>query len=112
MYIIRPIITEKSLGLARDGWYTFAVSKHANKEQIAREVETMYHVNVLTVRTIAVHGKVRRHGKKMVSTRKSDTKKAIAQVKKGQQIDAFEVTSKEAPVEEKKPAVAKAKAGK
>ncbi len=111
MYIIRPIITEKSLGLAKDGWYTFAVAKQANKEQIAREVETMYHVNVLTVRTVSVHGKVRRRGKKMISTRMSDTKKAIAQVKKGQQIDAFEIT-KEPEAEEKKPAAAKAKAGK
>lgn len=109
MDVKRPIITEKSLGLASRGWYTFAVGKHMRKEKIAREVEAMYHVNVLTVRTIAMHGKVRRTGKKMTTLRRADWKKAIVQLKAGQHIDAFEVTTKE---ESAKPADAKAMAGK
>lgn len=99
MDVKRPIISEKSLGLASRGWYTFAVEKNARKEKIAHEVAAMYHVNVLTVRTVAVHGKVRRTGKKMISARKSDWKKAIVLLKAGQKIDAFEVTSK--PAEDK-----------
>ncbi|KKW11434.1 MAG: 50S ribosomal protein L23 [Candidatus Gottesmanbacteria bacterium GW2011_GWB1_49_7] len=95
----RPIITEKSLGLASRGWYTFAVDKHARKEEVAKEIEKMYHVNVRSVRMVAMHGKVRRAGKKMMRIRKADWKKAIALLKSGQHIDAFEVTSKE---EEKK----------
>ncbi|OGG35223.1 50S ribosomal protein L23 [Candidatus Gottesmanbacteria bacterium RIFOXYB1_FULL_47_11] len=116
MIIGRPIITEKSMGLASRGWYTFAVLKSARKEAIAREIERTYHVDVVTVRTIAMHGKVRRVGKKMVSGHKSDWKKAIALLKPGQHIDAFEVTTKEEPVKEtqeaqevKKPVVAKSK---
>ena len=98
----RPLISEKSLGLASRGWYTFGVEKHARKEEIAQAIERLYQVNVLSVRTIAMHGKMRRTGKKMVSKRKEDWKKAIVQVKPGQHIDAFEVTQQEAPVEEQK----------
>ncbi len=99
---MRPLISEKSLGLASRGWYTFAVDKHARKEDIAKLIERMYSVNVLSIRTIAMHGKVRRTGKKMVSKHKEDWKKAIVLLKAGQHIDAFEVTQSEAPVEEKK----------
>ncbi|MCX6791552.1 MAG: 50S ribosomal protein L23 [Candidatus Gottesmanbacteria bacterium] len=100
--IFRPLISEKSLGLASRGWYTFAVDKHARKEDIAKLIERMYSVNVLSVRTIAMHGKVRRTGKKMISKHKEDWKKAMLQLKAGQHIDAFEVTQQEAPAEEKK----------
>jgi ribosomal protein L23 len=98
---MRPLISEKSLGLASRGWYTFAVGKHARKEEIAKLIAHMYSVSVLSVRTIAMHGKMRRSGKKMVRKQKEDWKKAIVQLKAGQHIDAFEVTQKEAPVEKK-----------
>jgi large subunit ribosomal protein L23 len=97
--VFRPVITEKSLGLASRGWYTFAVAKHARKEDIAKLIERMYKVNVLSVRTVAMHGKMRRTGKKMVGKRKEDWKKAMLLLKPGQHIDAFEVTQQEAPVE-------------
>lgn len=100
--IFRPLISEKSLGLASRGWYTFGVDKHARKEDIAKAIERLYQVNVLSIRTVAMHGKVRRVGKKMMRIRKEDWKKAVVQVKPGQHIDAFEVTQQEAPVEEKK----------
>ncbi len=102
MNIQRPVITEKSLERASRGWYTFAVTKSAKKGAIAAEVEKMYHVNVTGVRTIAVHGKVRRTGRSMIRTKKPDWKKAVVQLKAGQKIDAFEVTTKEEPVQEAK----------
>jgi len=95
MKIDRPIITEKSMMLASRGWYTFAVATHTRKEAIAKEIERMYHVNVVAIRTVSMHGKVRRTGKKMVSNHKPDWKKAIVQLKAGQKIDAFEVTKEE-----------------
>jgi large subunit ribosomal protein L23 len=102
LQLSRPLISEKSLGLAAQGWYTFAVTRHARKEEIVRLIERMYNVNVLSVRTVAMHGKMRRTGKKMVRKRKEDWKKAMVHLKAGQHIDAFEVTQQEAPVEEKK----------
>lgn len=100
MDVQRPIITEKSLGLASHGWYTFAVDKHVRKEVAAREIEKMYRVHVTTVRTVAMHGKVRRTGKKMVATRHADWKKVLVLLKSGEHIDAFEVTNKEEPTSE------------
>jgi ribosomal protein L23 len=102
MNINRPVITEKSLGLASRGWYTFAIGKFVRKNAAAKEIERMYHVNVLTARVIAMHGKVRRTGKKMMTTRRADWKKIMVLLKQGQHIDAFEVTSKE-PVAEEEP---------
>lgn len=87
--------------LAGRGWYTFAVMKHARKESVAREVEKLYHVHVTAARMVAVHGKVRRTGKKMVSTKRADWKKVMVLLKPGEHIDAFEVTQEpaEAPKE-------------
>ena len=98
MDVQQPIITEKSMGLAARGWYTFAVAKHARKERIIKEVEAMYHVEVLCVRTVAMHGKVRRTGKKMTPAHRPDWKKAIVQLKAGQKIDAFEISTQPADV--------------
>lgn len=87
----RPLLTEKTLALANKGWYTFAVDKLARKEQIAKDVEKNYKVKVTQVRTIAMHGKVRRSGKRMLTVRKPDWKKALVTLAKGQTIEAFTV---------------------
>ncbi len=105
--IHKPLITEKTVFLASRGWYTFAVASLARKEYIAREIGKMYNVSVVSVRTIAMHGKVRRTGKRMIATHKVDWKKALVQLKAGQKIDAFEVTN-QAPMEEEAPVEAKA----
>ncbi|KKU80799.1 50S ribosomal protein L23 [Candidatus Gottesmanbacteria bacterium RIFCSPHIGHO2_01_FULL_46_14] len=88
----RPLITEKSLSQAAKGWYTFAVTEAARKQDIAREIGQLYNVNVTDVRTASMHGKERRAGKKMKRVAKSDWKKAVVHLVKGQTIAAFEVT--------------------
>jgi len=93
--IIRPLISEKTLVLASQGWYTFVVDLQAEKKEIASTVSSLYKVTVTDVRTIHMHGKMRRTGKKMTYSKKSDWKKAMVQLAKGQKIDAFEVTSQE-----------------
>ncbi|MBI3385985.1 50S ribosomal protein L23 [Candidatus Gottesmanbacteria bacterium] len=90
-----PWMTEKSLDLARRGWYTFAVSKQADKASIAKEVSALYGVTVTDVRTITLHGKERRVGRLMRKVTKPDWKKALVRLKAGQKIDAFEVTTEE-----------------
>jgi large subunit ribosomal protein L23 len=87
----RPVITEKSLMLVPKGWYTFAVSAAARKEQIAAEIAKLYNVKVVAVRTIRMHGKTRRVGRKMSTIARPDWKKALVQLKSGQKIDVFEV---------------------
>jgi len=89
--IVKPLITEKTMGLVSRGWYTFVVSLHARKEEIAHDVAAMYKVQVIDIKTISMHGKMRRAGKKQKQVKRQDWKKAIVQLKKGQTIDAFSV---------------------
>lgn len=93
--VVRPIITEKSLNLASRGWYSFAVTAGKRKQEIARGVGALYGVEVISVRTIVMHGKVRSAGKRAKKVKRVDWKKAIVQLKAGQKIDAFEVTGEQ-----------------
>lgn len=94
--ILRPIITEKSLLLARDGWFTFRVITAATKKRIATDVASEFKVDVIDVRTTKVNGKSRRTGRKMIYVKKSNWKKAYVFLKKGQTIDLFTTTNEEA----------------
>ncbi len=96
--IKRPVITEKTLTLATRGWYTFAVDMDASKEAIAKAIASLYKVTVEDVRTASMHGKMRRVGRTGRTMKKSDWKKAMVRLAKGQKIDAFEV----APASEEK----------
>ncbi len=89
------MITEKSMTLAQKGWYTFAVTKFARKEMIAKEISRLYAVQVRQIRTIKKVGKVHRVGKKNALVQKTDWKKAIVKLAKGQRISVFEVTGEE-----------------
>ena len=53
--IIRPIITEKTMGGMPDKKYTFKVAKSAGKIEIAKAVEK--------VNTVNVRGRLRRRGR-------------------------------------------------
>ncbi len=95
MIVKKPLITEKSLALAAKGLYTFGVEKSAGKGEISHEINKLYKVKVTEIRTISMHGKVRRVGKKMKMVKGVDWKKAIVKLSPGQKIEAFEVTTKE-----------------
>ncbi len=87
----RPLITEKSMALAQTGWYTFAVTAFARKEQIAKEISRLYNVTVREIRTIRRVGKMHRTGKKMIMKRHTDWKKAMVRLVKGQKIAVFDI---------------------
>ena len=55
--IIKPIITERSSMDLQEGKYTFKVNKKATKVEIAKAVEKLFGVKVLSVNTISVKGK-------------------------------------------------------
>ncbi|HBC26284.1 MAG TPA: 50S ribosomal protein L23 [Clostridiales bacterium] len=61
--VIRPIITEKSMGGIGQKKYTFEVAEAANKIDIARAVEELFKVKVQKVNTLHVRGHMRRQGK-------------------------------------------------
>ncbi len=62
--IIRPIITEKSMGGMPNKKYTFKVAKNAGKIEIAKAVEEVFKdVKVAKVNTVSVRGRMRRRGR-------------------------------------------------
>lgn len=87
--LVQPLLTEKMTDLAAKRQYAFKVEKSANKIEIAHAVEKRFNVNVTSVRTLNVKGKVKtqltRRGR--VVGKRSDWKKAIVTLKDGQTID-------------------------
>ncbi|MCL2053458.1 MAG: 50S ribosomal protein L23 [Oscillospiraceae bacterium] len=61
--IVKPIVTEKSMGLLADNKYTFRVAKSAGKIEIAKAVEELFNVDVARVNTMHVRGRRKRMGK-------------------------------------------------
>jgi len=86
--IIKPVISEKSLGVMDENKYTFIVNRKANKTQIKKAVEDLFNVTVLKVNTIKVPPKKRRQGRYEGYT--SQKKKAVVTLKDGDSIEVFE----------------------
>jgi large subunit ribosomal protein L23 len=87
--ILRPLVTEKgSLLRERGNTYLFSVVPDANRIEIRQAVQEIFHVKVKNVRTMLVHGKVKRMG--MFQGKRPDWKKAIVTLEEGQSIDLFE----------------------
>lgn len=87
----RPVLTEKSLRLARQGWYTFEVNKEATKKDIAGAVKELFNVDPIKVRTMVVEGKTRRVGRARREVKSTSWKKTMIKIKKEQKIDLFDV---------------------
>ena len=86
--IIKPIITEKSTAMGEDSKYVFKVKRDANKVEIAKAVEALFKVTVVSVNTITVPGKLKRQGRSQGLTPQG--KKAIVTLKDGDRIPLFE----------------------
>ena len=86
--IIRPVVTEKSIGLMENNKYVFKVALSANKIEIKKAVEEIFKVKVVDVNTVRVKGKEKRMGRSVGKT--SDYKKAIVQLAEGDSIEIFE----------------------
>jgi len=85
----RPIISEKSTALSEvAGKYAFEVSAQANKQEIRQAIEKLFNVNVNSVRTMIMHGKVKRVGSNEL--KRANWKKAIVSLAAGQKIDFFQ----------------------
>ena len=77
--IIKPLITEASMDKLADKIYTFKVQKSATKPEIAKAVEEMFKVDVLSVNTIIMKKKPKRLG--VHSGYTGEWKKAIVRLK-------------------------------
>ena len=87
---VTPILTEKSLNLAKDGKYTFVVDVGLNKLEIIKLINSIYGVHVKTVRTLNYKSGEKRNARGRKVSIKA-FKKAIATLAKDEKIDAFEV---------------------
>ncbi len=84
--IIRaPVVTEKSTMGSEHSQVTFEVAMDATKPEIAAAIEGLFDVKVVAVNTLRTKGKVKRF--RGFVGRRSDTKKAMVTLKKGQSID-------------------------
>lgn len=61
--ILRPVVTEKTLGLNEKKVYVFKVAKYANKINIKQAVEEIFKVKVASVNTVNVLPKKKRVGR-------------------------------------------------
>ena len=86
--IIRPVVSEKSYVLAAADKYTFRVHPDAHKTQIRQAVESLFDVKVVEVRTASVKSKPKRRG--LTAGRTRSWKKAIVQVRPGDEIPIFQ----------------------
>ena len=88
--ILKPVVTEKSMGLMADKKYTFYVHTEATKSQIKEAVEKMFEgTKVKSVNTMNMDGKKKRRGAVVGKTAK--TKKAIvALTEESKDIEIFE----------------------
>ncbi len=84
----RPLITEKYTALQVQGKYAFEVAGKATKPEIKQAVEKAFKVKVTAVNVVAVAGKRRRLGPRILPAR--PWKKAVITLKKGDKIELFE----------------------
>ncbi len=82
----RPHVSEKTAGAAdAHRQITFEVLKTATKPEVKEAVETLFKVEVQSVKTVMVKGKSKRTGRFM--GKRSDWKKAYVTLKEGHDID-------------------------
>ena len=83
--LIRPLITEKTMGQAGANRFTFEVHPTATKPQIKHAVEKIFDVKVLRITTGKNPGKLRRRGRH--SGYSATRKKATVTLRAGDQIE-------------------------
>ena len=86
--LISPVVSEKSYRLIEERKYCFRVHEDAHKTQIRQAVEELFEVKVVAVNVSKVQPKPKRRG--AVRGTKQGWKKAIVQVREGDEIQIFQ----------------------
>jgi len=87
--LIAPVVTEKSALVGGDGGgVVFKVRPEANKTEIKEAVERVFNVEVKSVRTSHLMGKMKRTTRSV--GRRASVKKAYVTLKQGHTIDIVE----------------------
>ena len=83
--IISPFVTEKSTNLSEQNKIVFKVPSSANKENLKKNIEKIFKVNVTKINIINKQKRIKTTRGRKVKV--SGFKKAIITLKKGQSID-------------------------
>lgn len=83
--ILSPVITEKATKISENNQYVFKVSLNSNKSNIKVAIEKLFKVKVKSINTTKVKGKTKVF--KGTKGKRSDYKKAIITLNKGQNLD-------------------------
>ena len=90
--ILAPVVSEKSNLLAeKRNQMTFKVLPDATKAEVKAAVELLFGVQVASVTTGAIKGKVKRFGRTL--GRRSNVKKAYVSLAAGQELDLESVAA-------------------
>lgn len=79
-----PLVTEKSTNLEQQKKYTVLVHPASTKIDVKRAVEKVYHVKVAMVHMLITPSKSRMVARGRSVTKRSEQKKAIITLKKGE----------------------------
>ncbi len=87
--LTHPILSEKMVRLQDErNQYGFVVAREVNKIEIKQAIEARYQVQVDSVRTVNMRGKMKRMGRHI--GRRSAWKKALVTLKAGDKIELVE----------------------
>jgi len=85
--ILKPILTEKTVKGTPHGKYSFIVNEDATKIDVKIALKTLYGANVVKVNILKGQPKTKLgRGRKLV-TKRTETRKAIVTLKKGEKLD-------------------------
>ncbi|MCX6740575.1 MAG: 50S ribosomal protein L23 [Candidatus Parcubacteria bacterium] len=84
----KALITEKATNLVGLNKYSFKVNKSANKIEVKNAMKALYGVEPVSVNIINERGKRISYGR--IKGKKSNWKKAIVTLKKGEKIEVYE----------------------
>jgi large subunit ribosomal protein L23 len=86
--LVKPLVTEKASAFSVLNKYCFAVNKNTNKIEVKKAIKSLYGFDPINVNIVIMRGKWVRQGR--VRGKKSNWKKAIVTLKKGDKIEIYE----------------------
>jgi large subunit ribosomal protein L23 len=90
--IFSPVNTEKTQKQLADNKFTFLVDRKASKKDIIQAMKQIFDVEVESVNVINTEGKIKKYRGKI--GKRSDTRKAVISIKKGQEINYAKLEEK------------------
>lgn len=100
MYKIKPVISEKSIDLAKKKKFTLSVPRDLNKNQIRQIINEIFGLEVKDINVININPRKEKKNRGIVH--KSGVKKAIVRIKGDKTFPGFEIIEEEKKKSKKK----------